>query len=211
MSFKSLIVQIYFLLITIGRSIKNSLLLRFKRNLKLHIGSGNLRIKNYLNIDALPLSNVDLAANIRYLKWFIKPNSVSHIYACHVLEHFSHEKTKQVLALFYELLCKNGELRISVPDMDKIVKIYHKNWRHFQTPGHSPWIGLIWGGQFDKYDFHKTGFNFCWLKHLLIESGFRNIKEYNPETFLGKNIKDASLAKEPFGKPISLNIVAKKK
>ena len=40
-----------------------------------------------------------------------------------------------------------GEIRISVPDIDRIVRIYTRNWEHFQTEGNSPWIGLIYGGQ----------------------------------------------------------------
>lgn len=103
------------------------------------------------------------------------------------------------------------ELRISVPDMDKIVKIYYKNWQHFQTPGNSPWIGLIWSGQGTKYDYHKTGFNFCWMKYLFEQIDFKEIREYNAEKSLAEyDIKDGSLTQEPFGEFFSLNIVARK-
>lgn len=203
--FYRLILKIYlFLIIT-----PNYLFLRYKKNIKLHIGSGNIKIKDYINIDSLLFPNTDLFSNIKNLKYFIKKNSVSHIYASHVFEHFSHKEIKKILKLCYTLLRKKGELRISVPDIDKIVKIYYKNWEHFQTPCNSPWIGLIWGGQLTKHDYHKTGFNFCWMKHLLKQTNFSEIKEYDAKKFLEKyNIKDASLAKKPFGKLISLNIVA---
>lgn len=194
-----------------GRTLYNYIFLRFKKGIKLNIGSGNIRLKDYTNIDSILLPNVDLIANIKNLKYFIKKNSVSKIYASHVLEHFSHEEVNKILQICYNLLSNDGELRISVPDIDQIVKIYTTNWKHFQTPPNSPWIGLIYGGQLTKHDYHKTGFNFCWIKYLLEQIGFRDIKQYGAKKFLARyNVKDASLAKEPFGEPFSLNVVARK-
>lgn len=193
------------------RILWNYLCLRFKKDLKLHIGSGDIRIGDYINVDSLLSPNVDLMINIKNLKYFVRKNSVAKIYGSHILEHFSHKEVKKVIEDCYQLLKKGGELRISVPDMDKIIKIYAKNWRHFQTVPNSPWVGLIWGGQLTRYDYHKTGFNFCWMKYLLQQVGFQDIKEYDPMEFLSKyNVKDASLADKPFGELISLNVVARK-
>jgi hypothetical protein len=108
------------------------------------------------------------------------------------------------------VLKPHGELRISVPDIDRIVKIYHENWQHFQTPGNSPWIGLLYGGQGDPYDFHKKGFNYCWMRHLLEGVGFVDIAEYPHAPHFIPGVVDASLAKEPFGEFLSLNVVARK-
>lgn len=191
------------------RLILNYFFLRYKKDIKLHLGSRNKKIKNYINVDSELLPNVDLVCNIKNLKYFFRKNSISHIYISHTLEHFSHEEVKKVLKLCYDLLCKQGELRLSVPDMDKIVKIYYKNWKHFQTPGNSPWIGLIWGEQLTKYDYHKTGFNFNWMKYLLEQIGFKSIEKYDARFFLEDSESDASL-NEAFGELISLNIIAKK-
>jgi len=46
-----------------------------------------------------------------------------------------------------------------VPDIDRIIKIYHKNFVRFEAKANSPWVGLICDGQSIPYDFHKTGFN----------------------------------------------------
>lgn len=108
------------------------------------------------------------------------------------------------------MLAPGGELRVSVPDIDRIARIYVQNSQHFQTPGHSPWIGLLYGGQGDPYDFHKTGFNFCWMRHLLEGIGYTQIEEYPHEPHFVAGVVDASLAKEPFGKFLSLNVVARK-
>ena len=176
---------------------------------RLHLGCGNIRLPGFCNVDILTTHAVDVISDISKLDNF-NDDSIELIYACHVLEHFSHDDAVNVLKRWFQVLAPGGELRISVPDIDRIVKIYTKNWAHFQTPGHSPWIGLLYGGQGDPYDFHKTGFNFCWMKHLLEKIGFVDIQEYPHEPHFVPGVVDASLAHEPFGEFLSLNVVARK-
>lgn len=116
-------------------------------------------------MDVLETVGVDIVDDIRSLMKF--PNDCAEeIYVCHVMERFAHDEVLPILKRWYEVLKPGGTLRISVPDIDRIVKIYVKNMPHFETPGHSPWIGLIYGGQSTPYDFHKTGFNACSLNML---------------------------------------------
>jgi hypothetical protein len=176
---------------------------------RLHLGCGNIRLAGYCNVDILATEAVDVLSDIKKLANFTD-GAVEAIYACHVLEHFSHADAVVVLRRWFAVLQPGGELRISVPDIDRIVNIYHRNWQHFQTPGNSPWIGLLYGGQGDPYDFHKTGFNFCWMKYILESVGFTDITEYPHEPHFVPGALDASLAKEPFGEFLSLNVVAKK-
>lgn len=176
---------------------------------RLHLGCGNVRLPDFCNVDILTTPAVDVISDISKLDNF-KDDSIELIYACHVLEHFSHDEAVTVLQRWFEVLKPGGELRVSVPDIDRIVKIYSDNWQHFQTPGNSPWIGLLYGGQGDPYDFHKTGFNFCWMKHLLEKVGFDQISEYPHEPHFVPGMKDASLAHEPFGQFLSLNVLARK-
>jgi len=173
---------------------------------RLHLGCGTVRLPGFCNVDALPGPTVDVVADITRLDGF--PDGCADlIYACHVLEHFAHDDIPPIFARWRRLLRPGGELRISVPDIDRIVRIYSDNWQHFQTPGHAPWIGLIYGGQKDAYDFHKTGFNFCWLAHLLREAGFEDPREYPHTPHFVPGTVDASLAHEPFGVFLSLNVV----
>jgi len=178
-------------------------------DLKLHLGCGNKKAPNWCNVDIAYSDAVDVIDDIKVLRKF-KSNFATNIYSCHVLEHFSHEECKIVLKRWLEVLQPGGEIRISVPDLDRIVKQYNNNWEHFQTSGNSPWIGLIFGGQRSEYDFHKTGFNFCWLKYLMEEVGFEDIKEYPHHPHFIDGFYDASLANDPFKEYLSLNIVAKK-
>ncbi|HOV13451.1 MAG TPA: methyltransferase [Spirochaetota bacterium] len=180
-----------------------------KTSKRLHLGCGRIHIDGWCNVDITPMSTVDITDNVVTLKKF-KKNFAEEIYVCHVLEHFSHKEIPSILKRWFDILKPGGIIRISVPDIDRIVKIYNNNWEHFQKDGNTPWIGLLYGGQNDKYDYHKTGFNFNWMKRLLTDVGFREIKEYPHEPHFIGGIKDGSLSKEPFGEYISLNIKAKK-
>lgn len=174
---------------------------------RLHLGCGNVVLKGFCNVDIMDESTVDFVDDISTLSRFEK-NCVSEIYSCHVLEHFSHEEILPILRRWFEVLIPGGVLRISVPDIDRIVRIYHKNFTHFEKPGHTPWIGLIYGGQTTPYDYHKTGFNFCWLKYLLEQVGFQDCQEYPHEPHFVPGTVDGSLVKEPFGEFLSLNMMA---
>jgi hypothetical protein len=62
----------------------------------------------------------------------------------------------------------------------------------------------------DKYDFHKTGFNFCYMKFLLEKAGYQDITTYPHKPHFQNGIVDNSSANLPFGDFISLNVIAKK-
>jgi len=176
---------------------------------QLHLGCGNVKLPGFCNVDIVSTEATDIIDDISKLEKFPK-NYAQEIYACHVLEHFAHAAIHDILRRWYDVLKPGGILRISVPDIDRIVKIYINNWQHFQTPGNTPWIGLIYGGQSSPYDFHKTGFNFCWLKFLLEKTGFHSVAEYPHEPHFAGNVNDASLAHVPFTEFLSLNILCYK-
>ena len=102
-------------------------------------------------------------------------------------------------------------LRISVPDLDRITAIYQANLAHFHTPGNLPWTGLIYGGQENRFDYHKNGFNLTSLRHQLEGLGFTGVQEYPHTPHFIPGFEDASLASEPFGEFISLNVRAIKR
>jgi len=179
-------------------------------NLRLHLGCGDISIPGFVNIDASKTFASNVIDDITSLSLFLD-NSAEEIYACHVLEHFSHSEVPIILKRWFDVIKPGGTIRISVPYLDKIVQIYSDNKQHFQTEGNSPWIGLIYGGQKDVYDYHKTGFNFVWLRKLLTDAGFEDTAEYpHAPHFCGKNVRDASLSDEPFGVKFSLNVLARK-
>lgn len=194
--------------ITGGTSNKQRLK-HFSAPYRLHLGCGTIKLNGFCNVDVMDTEGADIMDDIRLLRHF-PANSVKEIYACHVLEHFGHHEIETILKRWFEVLTPGGILRISVPDIDRIVRIYHKNFPHFETPGNSPWIGLIYGGQLSPYDYHKTGFNACWLTYLLERCGYTACQEYPHEPHFVPGAVDASLAKEPFGEFLSLNMMTRK-
>lgn len=174
--------------------------------MKLHLGCGPIRIAGFVNVDIAPAPSVDVVDDVSILKNF-QPETADVIYACHVLEHFPTDQIPWILRRWREVLKPGGEVRISVPDIDRIVRVYVDNWKHFQTSGNSPWVGLLYGGQGNPYDYHKTGFNFCWMRYLMEKEGYRGIEEYPHEPHW-LSIVDSSLASAPFGVYLSLNVRA---
>ncbi|MDE2598241.1 MAG: hypothetical protein KGL40_01315 [Rhodocyclaceae bacterium] len=182
----------------------------FSAPYRLHLGCGNVKLAGFCNVDVLDDDvTTDVVDDIRTLKRF-STQCAQEIYACHVLEHFSHDEVTPILKRWYEVLQPGGILRISVPDIDRIVRIYSKNLAHFEAPGNSPWIGLIYGGQATPYDFHKTGFNANWLKYLLEQIGFVDCQEYPHEPHFVPGTVDASILHAPFGEFFSLNMMARR-
>ena len=171
---------------------------------QLHLGSGGINIAGWCNVDIDPATNPDVVDDIKTLRKF-RPHFADRIYACHVLEHLAHREVAPTLKRWHEVLKPGGELRISVPDLDRIVEQYHAHLDSFQLYGDPPWIGVLYGGQGNPFDFHRTGFNFSYLRRLLMESGFEDVAEY-PHAPHFLNIADYSMANEPFGEFISLNV-----
>jgi predicted SAM-dependent methyltransferase len=174
---------------------------------RLHLGAGRIILPGFVNVDILPLQGISLILDLMASLSFGQ-GTVDEIYLCHVLEHFSAEKAKEELGEIARVLRHGAVLRICVSDLDMICHVYTEHLDWF-TPPHNPWLGLIYGGQKDEFDFHRTGFNYRWLSYLLVQAGFESIERYEPVETAG--IRDASFADEPFGVNISLNVRATRK
>jgi len=172
----------------------------------LHLGCGNIILDGYTNIDIVPGEGIDVVSDVRSLPMY-KDASVDEVYLSHVLEHFSWKQAPEILKEYFRVLKPGGVLRIAVPDMNKIMRLYVEHWDWFQDPAQKVWSGLIYGGHETEYDCHHAGFNFPYLKYLLESAGFVDAKEYVPSEELGHH--DASFGGKPFG-TVSLNVVARK-
>jgi SAM-dependent methyltransferase len=172
---------------------------------KLNLGSGERPLEGFVNVDALEnLPGVDVVADISQRLPF-DDGSADLVHASHILEHFSTEDVPRLLHEWRRVLSGGGRLFVAVPDLDVIA---HRlvQLRGWFTPPNNPWLGAIYGGQKDEYDFHKTGFTAPWLAGLLNDAGFGAIKRV--ERFPGIDRPDASYSPLPFGENLSLNMVA---
>ena len=140
--------------------------------MKLHVGCGEIHLSGYENIDIRFLPGVDEVDNAAYLRKF-RGKSISEIYACHVLEHFTRWEVKNVLHRWYNLLEPKGLLRLSVPDFQAIAFAYANDWELEDL------MGLLYGGQDYAENFHYHVWDYVSLKACLEKIGFKNIAKYN--------------------------------
>ncbi|MDX6537208.1 MAG: hypothetical protein QOD37_1549 [Gaiellales bacterium] len=173
--------------------------------MKINIGSGAVPLPGFVNVDALPdAPGVDVVADISERLPF-DDGSADTIYAAHILEHFPTDTVPGLLADWRRVLRDGGELLVAVPDLEVIARTLMDREGWF-TPPHNPWLGAIYGGQKDEYDFHKTGFTAVWLASLLNDAGFGEVKRVTRFEDVGMN--DASFSPLPFGRNVSLNMRA---
>ncbi|MEG4492376.1 tetratricopeptide repeat protein [Microcoleus sp. D3_18_C4] len=168
-----------------------------KEPIYLHLGCGNLDHPEFINIDIRPAPHIDYVRAIDDLSIFAD-ESVDLIYASHCLEHFSHVQIPRILKEWHRVLKVNGILRLAVPNLDLIIKMYHE---HGNCIG--PILGRLMGGQDYEFNYHKTIFNQASLEHLLLEvANFKEVRMWQPGTTDITNFPDSSRD------PVSLNMEA---
>jgi len=140
--------------------------------IKLHLGCANKRIDGYTNIDCRYMPGVDEIDNVARLRKY-KRESVSVIYASHVLEHFGRWEYMNVLSRWYEILEPNGILRIGVPDFEEMAKYYIK------TGNIDAITGMLYGGQDYPENNHFWAWDFNSLSRDLKSVGFKTIERYD--------------------------------
>ena len=177
--------------------------------MKLHIGCGKKYLSGYKHLDVIDYEHVDFVCDARNLS-IIENESVSEIYACHILEHVERGEVAGVLSEWSRVLKSDGIIRVAVPNFESVVKEYleNKNLKSFQ--------GLLYGGQTYDYNFHHVAFDYSMLKTMMEEAGLSDVSKYDWRDFLPEDYDDFSRAYIPHmdfdnGRPMSLNVIAKKK
>jgi predicted SAM-dependent methyltransferase len=178
---------------------------------KLHLGCGRKFIPGFIHVDIAAHEHVDHVAPVDQLDW-LADESVSLIYASHVLEHFGRAEVGRVLAEWHRVLEPGGWLRIAVPDFAACAKIYYEQGL---ADGLTGLVGLICGGQRDEYDYHKMIFDEPLLSRFLLEVGFRETRRWDWRGTEHAHLDDFSQAYLPHmdkvnGSLMSLNIEARK-
>ena len=134
--------------------------------IRLNIGAGRTVIEGFTPIDrklgteAYPLNYPD--------------NSVEEIRCAHMLEHLSFREVQDAFQEWHRVLRPGGRLRISVPDVKKVL-------RSIETDEH--WRFKLMGGQTDGDDFHKSAFDDGLLAAHFEKFGFENVQPWvSPNT-----------------------------
>lgn len=173
---------------------------RQDEELRLHIG-GRDRKPGWTVLNINPGPNVDVVGDVKDLSAF-RNNSVSEIYASHVLEHVDQQAIHIVLRDIRRILRKpGGKLMISVPDLEVLCRMLLRDDLGAQGRVHV--MRMMFGGQVDRHDYHQIGLYFEYLQDLLKHAGFHDI--HRVESFgLFEDTSDFA----PYGQRISLNVVA---
>ena len=133
--------------------------------MKLDIGCGTKCLEGYTPIDnkvgreAFPLS--------------LPSDSVEAIHCSHLLEHFSHRQSLDVLNEWVRVLQPGGTCQIAVPNFNKIIEVYQSS-----EAGKYPIEMYCMGGQVDDYDIHMSLWTEDKLRDLMKKAGLTDIKPW---------------------------------
>lgn len=179
---------------------------KISNGLKVHLGAGPVNIQGWINVDARGYDHTHLVAKDFGLAEF-SDGSISEIYMCHVLEHFSFAEAESILRHFKRKLCVGGIIRISVPSFDQLVAVYLDGNNNLDL------IKLaLMGGQDYEFNFHKSIYNYLSLMELLEVCGYMDVKSWDTIADFGVDLGDWSNKSFPSSKGplmISLNLKGK--
>jgi len=154
--------------------------LAYKYN-KLHLGCGDIKLKDAINLDFRATSTTDIVHNCTNLSVF-PPNSFSLIYAHAFFEHLYRNDRVKCLKSAYRVLKNDGFVIFAgIPDFERIAQAYLRKepgivsktfdlfnvyrYTHGDPEQYPDW----WLAQ-----LHKSLFDTDELKKLLTWSGFKN-------------------------------------
>jgi predicted SAM-dependent methyltransferase len=171
--------------------------------LRLHIGGTQARPGwKILNIQPGPA--VDFVGDCKSLAQF-SDGSVEEIYAAHVLEHLGYERELPLaLTEMRRVLAPGRLLRLSVPDLDVLCGMFCDPNLTREQRFHV--MRMIFGGQLDRHDLHKTGLNWEFLSGYLAGAGFVDVARVADFGLFPGDCSSLRFA----GRMISLNVMARR-
>jgi len=145
--------------------------------MKLHLGSGDVRLDGWLNVD-LNAANADLHLDLRG-KLPFEDESIEYIFSEHFIEHIPREDALSFLKECRRVLKRNGVLRLSTPNLKFLVLSYLScnigEWEDWWQPANPCRLmneGMrFWGHEF-LYDAEE-------LIESLREAGFKSAKFFD--------------------------------
>ena len=173
----------------------------------IHLGCGDINSPEFINVDTHSAPHIHYLCDVTKLQSVFPDNYADLIYSCHVLEHIPVSEVKKTLYEWKGILKPHGILRLSVPDFDKLILVYNFSNKEIESIN-GPLMGYDVG-----YGNHRGVFNRKYLTKLLIEVGFGEVVEWEPNGVAYHNFDDwASMPIDRYGKQfnISLNLEAKK-
>lgn len=169
--------------------------------LRLHVG-GWKRRDGWKIMDVTPRAETEIVGDIRNLTSFAD-DSITEIYASHVLEHIPHRELLDVLKGIRRVLIPSGKFYVSVPDLAVLCSLFIAPDRDMEEKAKI--MAIMFGAQSDPHDFHHAGFDFDIMTMYLSLAGFSSLEEV--ESF---GLFDDTSEGKLFGHRMSLNLIAVK-
>lgn len=170
--------------------------------LRLHIG-GEVAATGWTVVNVHPGPAVDVVAPATDLGR-LADGSVDEIYASHVYEHLGYrDELPRALAEAHRVLIPGGWLRVSVPDLAVLCRLFMSEERSVYERFHV--MRMMFGGQMDAHDFHKAGLTAEFLSGFLHHAGFVDIRRVDEH-----GVFDDTSSLRFAGELISLNVTARK-
>ena len=101
----------------------------------------------------------------------VKDRSIGFIYSSHFLEHLKPRDARNLLSEAFRVLGPGGRIRISVPDLEHAVSMYHKGKRSEML---EQYFFIDEGG--NSYSSHRWMYDFELLRAELERAGFEQIE-----------------------------------
>jgi len=168
----------------------------------IHLGCADIASPEFINVDICPAPHVHFVRDVSDLSVF-PDNYADLIYACHLLEHMNPGDLRNVLGEWRRVLKDGGLLRLSIPDFDKLVGMYEACGRNVESIA-----GPLMGG-WGPYKSHGMVFNSQYLRSVLMDVGFTDVREWDPARVKNHNFEDWAskpIQRDNTSFPISLNL-----
>ena len=148
---------------------------------KLNLGSGFTKYKDFVNIDLRKNKNVDIVGNFCNLgSW--SDGSVEEIISRHSFEHVPYFDSDTVLGEWFRVLRPEGKLNLIVPDVELTVKLFLDGSVDFKRLMHDLYGEITPGGFWDQpQDWHRSAWCFKSLNDLRERVGFSKIRRVPTE------------------------------
>lgn len=143
---------------------------KYVKGMQIDLGAGDPadgenQEKNMVLQDISLYPNIDLVCDILNIDKHIENDFCSLVRMSHVLEHFDLKERELVLKKVHKILQPEGILEIIVPNFRWHCELCLEGEEERA-------IYYAFGGQLDKFDYHKTGYTTKTLRGLLECHGF---------------------------------------
>jgi predicted SAM-dependent methyltransferase len=134
--------------------------------MKLNLGCGIHKLKDFTNIDVSNYCEPDVIADVLELPY--EKNSADIIYAGHLIEHLEPEELYGAIKHWYDILKPGGKLYLTFPDFEKIFEMWDNGWANWKEVN-----GVLFGMDRPKdagvYVYHRQLVSVATVKPFLIK------------------------------------------